>query len=634
MVAAMIGIGAVNGAPQVSPSGVLRVASVQMPIKDDMGANLRHMRQALDEAVGKGARVVVFPETALSGFTEAALAKLNWARLDVAMRELADLAAERKVWIIYGTATRSALDRPYNSAIAVGPDGKERARYHKSFAEARFDGGDRLALFDLDGTPCTMIVCHDNRFPELVRIPVMAGARVCFYLSYEVNSRPAAERKREGYRAQSIARAVENGIWWVQANGVGPEGGRSVSLGNSVIVNPEGSVVAHASEMKPAIVIADIRPDDARRSNAVEGLNGKLLGGWWKSALDQLRAQREPDAVKAPGTVRLALMQSMPDKWDTERNFATFLRMLDEAAGADIFITPECWLDGYAAADPASTPDRLKGVAQELPAGPQGAGPDPLIGDAAPGTTLRVAGTSLRAPGTSLRAQRSNPEHRTEPVDRAGLLRCARNDVITAHPRDLALRAAGSEYLRRVADEARRRRMTICFGFTSIEEGRLYNAVGLWGPDGELIGIYRKTHLQTHDLQFAPGDALPVWQTPFGPIGIMICADRRWPETARTLRLQGARLILNPTYGMSHYDNEWWMRTRGFENQCFVAFAHPRVGFVVGPKGELVAKRTDTPGVLLCDVELSRATDDNHIRDRRPDLYGPIVRPHAGPEGL
>jgi predicted amidohydrolase len=112
---------------------------------------------------------------------------------------------------------------------------------------------------------------------------------------------------------------------------------------------------------------------------------------------------------------------------------------------------------------------------------------------------------------------------------------------------------------------------------------------------------------------------------PFTPVSL---PDRRWPETARTLRLQGARLILNPTYGFTGDLNEAMMRTRAYENQCFIAFAHPRLGLVTGPDGRIVAReQAETPGVLFCEVDLSRAKDDNHIRDRRPDLYGIITRP-------
>ena len=100
-----------------------------------------------------------------------------------------------------------------------------------------------------------------------------------------------------------------------------------------------------------------------------------------------------------------------------------------------MLITPECWLDGYAAPDKASTPERLREVAQDLERSP---------------------------------------------------------------------------YLERVAQEAKKRRMYICFGFTSLENGQIYNAAGLWGDDGTLIGVYHKTHLQNHDLQYAPGESLPV----------------------------------------------------------------------------------------------------------------------------
>jgi predicted amidohydrolase len=108
----------------------------------------------------------------------------------------------------------------------------------------------------------------------------------------------------------------------------------------------------------------------------------------------------------------------------------------------------------------------------------------------------------------------------------------------------------------------------------------------------------------------------------------MICADRRWPESARCLRVQGARLILNPTYGMRHLANEWWMRTRSYENQCFICFCHPTVSLVTGPRGEIHAKRSSTrPGLLVTDIDLSNLPT-GMIDARRPEIYGPIVHPH------
>ncbi|GMU93838.1 MAG: nitrilase [Candidatus Hydrogenedentota bacterium] len=251
--------------------------------------------------------------------------------------------------------------------------------------------------------------------------------------------------------------------------------------------------------------------------------------------------------------VRIALMRAVPEKWEVEKNFQVFLRLIETASQqrADVFVTPEGWLDGYAAAHEASTPDKLHTIAQPL---------------------------------------------------------------------------ESSAYLREVSEQARSRSMMICFGFTSLENGKLYNSAGLWGEDGRLIGVYHKTHLQKHDLQFSPGESLPVWRTRCGILGIMICADRRWPETARTLRLRGARLILNPTYGFHGEFNEAMMRTRSFENQCFIAFAHPSESLVTGPDGKIILKETgETPGVAVCEVDLSRAKNNNHIEDRRPELYGVIA---------
>ncbi len=325
------------------------------------------------------------------------------------------------------------------------------------------------------------------------------------------------------------------------------------------MVDPAGVVVAQAPALEDALLVCDLQPREASRNNALRSTEGKMLGPWMEAGVEDLKACLNtldiPETVKDGDgdQVRLALMQAVPEKWNLDKNFDTFLHYLDEARNAQIFITPECWLDGYAAADKTSTPERLSEMAQ-----------DP----------------------------------------------------------------ASSPYLAQVAEEARTRKMWICFGFSARLEGNLYNSAGLWNDQGELAGLYHKTHLQTHDLQYAPGPALTPFLTPWGPVGIMICADRRWPETARTLRLQGARLILNPTYGMHHYDNQWWMRTRAYENQCFIAFAHPEQGLVLNPRGDIQASQYNTPGVLVCDIDLSEAKEDNHLQDRRPDLYGPLVDKH------
>jgi predicted amidohydrolase len=182
-----------------------------------------------------------------------------------------------------------------------------------------------------------------------------------------------------------------------------------------------------------------------------------------------------------------------------------------------------------------------------------------------------------------------------------------------------------SVYLARAADWARRLRSNLVFGFVERCDDGFRNAAALIDRKGEIVGVYHKTHLQSHDLRFLPGRELRPFDADFGSLGIVICADRRWPETMRALRLQGAELIVIPSYGMWHLDNEWWMRTRAYENECFVAFAHPRVAFVASPGGALVAKlQSDCDDILVHRIDLDDRTT-KMIRDRRPELYGPIT---------
>jgi predicted amidohydrolase len=538
--------------PSIAVAAPMTIASVQMEVTDDVETNLARILEGIDAAKNEGARVVLFPETALSGFSQTAFTA-NWDKLPDAQQQIAQRAAEQDIYVLYGSATESGEEKPYNSAILIDPDGAEVTRYHKMFPESCFTPGDHLALFEIDGVPCTLMICHDERFPELTRIPVAAGAKVCFYISYEINGIVGALRKMDGYRAQLVARAVENSIWVVQSNGIGPlDAPKSLSLGQSRAIDPGGVLVKELPALVDDMLVVTIDPDRARRGNVVETARQPRLQAWYEAGFELLQPAAKPvPSAMEKTTVRIAQMRTVPVKWDLEGNFEVFLKYLAEAdeVDAEIFITPEGWLDGYAAPDKASTPERILGVAQDLEKSP---------------------------------------------------------------------------YIQRVAQEAKERQMWICFGFTSLENGKAYNAAGLWNDQGELVGVYHKTHIQTHDVQYASGMSLPVFPSPWGPLGIMICADRRWPETARTLRLKGAKLILNPTYGFRGDFNTAMLRTRGFENQCYVAFTHPSESLLVDPRGKVV-HRDENDGITIAEIDLTKATDGNHIQDRRPDIYGVIT---------
>lgn len=144
----------------------------------------------------------------------------------------------------------------------------------------------------------------------------------------------------------------------------------------------------------------------------------------------------------------------------------------------------------------------------------------------------------------------------------------------------------------------------IGFGMVAKErvESILYNAAVLVGPDGELIGEYYKTHLKGEErLAFREGYKLPVFETEFGVIGLMLGWDLAFPEVARSLVLDGAEMLCVLANWEKDAVDEWktLVKARAYENACFVAAAN-RVGedvtltfggesLIVGPQGRVYA---------------------------------------------
>lgn len=181
-----------------------------------------------------------------------------------------------------------------------------------------------------------------------------------------------------------------------------------------------------------------------------------------------------------------------------------------------------------------------------------------------------------------------------------------------------------SSIMNRVRKTANKYKMHIVFGFSQKVEDGIKNSALLVDDKGIDIGIYHKTHLLNHDLNYIPGDDIPVFDTKLGNIGIMICADRRWPEVPRTLKLKGADMIINPTYGMCHDNNKCWMKTRAYENETYVAFAHPGQSLICNPSGDVEAELSgNVSGILVHDLDLD-VKKDKMVPNRRPSLYGSI----------
>ncbi len=127
---------------------------------------------------------------------------------------------------------------------------------------------------------------------------------------------------------------------------------------------------------------------------------------------------------------------------------------------------------------------------------------------------------------------------------------------------------------RSLADLSRKKAFYIVAGLAERDGDNIYNSAVLTGPDG-FIGVYRKTHLYFEEkLWFTQGDTgFKVWDTPIGRIGIMICFDWFFPESARTLALKGAQIIAHPSNLVLPYCPDA-MVTRCLENRIFAVTAN------------------------------------------------------------
>lgn len=171
-------------------------------------------------------------------------------------------------------------------------------------------------------------------------------------------------------------------------------------------------------------------------------------------------------------------------------------------------------------------------------------------------------------------------------------------------------------------------------------EAGVSNTAALYGPDGELLGSYRKMHLfrlMEEHKHLTPGTHATLCDTPWGPIGLGICYDLRFPELFRTMALAGARLFLVPAQWPVKRLEAWLLlaRARAAENELIVAACN-RVGTdgdvtfpgrstVVDPWGNVILEGDDQEGLLMARADLREIEKARRYltvyQDRRSAAY-------------
>jgi predicted amidohydrolase len=274
----------------------LNVACVQMHWAVSVERNLRTTLHYMRAAAESGARVALFPEASLTSYHFPYLVELSNDEVERALAEVRQAAAEHGIWAIVGSIRRTH-DRFLNLMHVVDPAGEivhEYAKVHMAGNDEKkyCRGGNAVSLFEIDGIPCTMVICRDGRHPELYRIPAMAGARILFHPSCSSDSLEGVAWKRAAGRAQQPV-GPNARIFHCVANTVGQSpDGKQTSSGGSFIREPRGLPLAEAGYYQEEMITAVLDISRADRSYALDSMrNPPFLARYWEEMVEEVKAR-------------------------------------------------------------------------------------------------------------------------------------------------------------------------------------------------------------------------------------------------------------------------------------------------------------------------------------------------------
>ena len=273
------------------PARTLKVAAVQMKFAPTIDANLHQIAKAIKTLKRRRVDVALFPECCTTGynFEFGSLKPADTAGIN---ETLQSLARDSGINLLIGTPLfrRRKLQ---NCLLVID----RRGRFEHCYAKCQltpadrqhFTPGNHIALFKIAGITCTSIICHERRYPELVRLAAMAGAQMLFHPNAGLDTLAVSKTKRNGNDGIAI-RAFENAIHYIFANSVGPQGQGKWSAGDSKIVDAAGKRLRLANNRSSEIITADLDLDQATRKYAEESRqHPAFLKGSWKEMISELK---------------------------------------------------------------------------------------------------------------------------------------------------------------------------------------------------------------------------------------------------------------------------------------------------------------------------------------------------------
>jgi predicted amidohydrolase len=240
--------------------GRLKIATCQFAVSGQVRRNARWIAKAIGQAADAGADVAHFPEAALTGYPGVDLSGFqgfDWDFLRSETEQICALAAERRIWVIVGSAhPLHSTDKPHNCLYLIGPDGRLAGRYDKRFCLKseleHYTPGSHFEFFEINGIKCSVLICFDLRFPEMYRPLYQQGVRCLFQSFY--NARQKGPSVHSHIMRQTMqTHAACNAFWVSLSNSSGP-----YSPYASCLIRPDGRIMAEQRRNRPGILVQTV----------------------------------------------------------------------------------------------------------------------------------------------------------------------------------------------------------------------------------------------------------------------------------------------------------------------------------------------------------------------------------------
>lgn len=274
-------------------SRVIRVAALQelaMP-RSTVQEKLERTLKLIQEASEQGAQIILGGELSTTDYdrlygpkdTDVFNEALSFPGPETAA--IGELTKKYGNYVIFPAFEKATGGIYYNSACTIGPCGNVVGNYRKTqvagvqaLEKQYFRAGQDFQVLETEFEPNAKfgtIVCHDRRYPETARINAMLGAEMLFVPT-------AAPGYAHGvhWTNLNIMRAVDNGMFAIYSNRVGPEGDNNY-FGESMIVNPMGEVIAKFDKEENAVLIADCDLDLVDKARIAVPTLRDMRGDFW-----------------------------------------------------------------------------------------------------------------------------------------------------------------------------------------------------------------------------------------------------------------------------------------------------------------------------------------------------------------